>query len=113
MSKRKPPITYRDLLDKISALTPEQLAMPVLWCGENRGGPVQGIWILEEDQINPSGDGWEPVSLVRRELIESERMTEAEADKEIAGEEVVGVKGQVVLLTDEWEADQAPQGQSS
>ena len=55
-------MTYRELRDVLNSLSESQLNMPVRWGGENNSGFFTKVWIVEEDQINPSGDGWEPVS---------------------------------------------------
>lgn len=70
--------------------------MPVYYTGEGISGPIFGVWILDEDYINPSGEGMERVSDVRRGLIE-EGLTEAEADEGIAEEVVVASKGEPLL----------------
>jgi hypothetical protein len=57
-----PKFTYRKLKAIIDTLNDEQLDKEVIWAGEGRGGKAEGLWIAEEDQINPSGDGMEPIS---------------------------------------------------
>lgn len=54
--------TYRDLKEIINSLTSEQLDKEVIWAGDGRGGKIDSVWIADEDQINPSGDGMEPIS---------------------------------------------------
>lgn len=66
MSERKkyipaPAMTYRELLDALATFTPEQLAMPVRWSGEERGGDIQRVEIFKEEHID-CGDGASPVS---------------------------------------------------
>jgi hypothetical protein len=95
-SNGQKPMTWAELKAQIDTMTPEQLAMPVYYTGEDIGGPVYRVWVLGEDYINPSGDGMERVSEVRRCLIE-DGMTESEADEEIAGEPVVAFKGEPLL----------------
>lgn len=77
-SNGQKPMTWAELKAQIDTMTPEQLAMPVYYTGEDIGGPVYRVWVLGEDYINPSGDGMERVSEVRRCLIE-DGMTESEA----------------------------------
>lgn len=101
MSKRRDKaMTYGDLKKALDGLTPEQLAMRVGWTGEDTGGYVFSLWIVEEDHINPSGDGGEPVSEVRKYLIE-DGYTPEEAQREIDSEPVVALKGQPLLMVDE------------
>lgn len=54
-------MTYAELLAELQHLTPEQLAMPVRWCGDERGGVIQSVWVLKEDYVN-FGYGGEPWS---------------------------------------------------
>jgi hypothetical protein len=49
-------MTYQELLAALSALTPAQLAQPVVWSGDERGGKVSRVWIAEEDWIDYDGD---------------------------------------------------------
>lgn len=63
----------------LDQLTPEQLKQPVRWSGEERSGKIDTMWVLEEDYVNPSGDGLEPVSAYKDEpeAIEAETRTPA------------------------------------
>ena len=54
--------TYGDLLTELQALTPEQQNQQVRWVNEQGNGKVRSLWTLEEDHIDPSGDGMEPIS---------------------------------------------------
>lgn len=49
-------MTYAELKIQLEALTPAQLAMDVVWSGDERGGKVKSFWIAEEDWIG-GGDG--------------------------------------------------------
>jgi hypothetical protein len=79
--------TYRDLKQMINYLTEEQLDLQVRWAGDGRGGTLDKLWIVEEDQINPSGDGMEPVSAY-----------DNDPDFDASDEAVVCPKGSVLLL---------------
>lgn len=59
-------ITYADLKAKLDAMTPEQLAQPVIWEGDERGGYVGSVWEAEEDFVGESSDAdtWVPRSQV-------------------------------------------------
>jgi hypothetical protein len=94
--KRKPAMTLGALLDALQKLTPEQLAMPACWCGDSRGGQIQCVEILTEDQINPSGEGMEPVSSYQPGGEHYEEGMDILAD-----EPIVARKGQMLLMTDD------------
>lgn len=85
----KQKFTYRTLRDTIATLTDEQLDMEVIWAGDGRGGKLSGIWVVEEDQINPSGDGMEPVSAY-----------DDDSDFDASDEPIVCEKGTVILIED-------------
>lgn len=55
-------MNYKELKDKLNQLTPEQLQMDVLFWGENVSGEITNLLILEDDYINPSGEGCEPLA---------------------------------------------------
>jgi hypothetical protein len=90
MSQRNP-ILFAELKARLDQMTPEQLAMPVYWVGEDRGAPIVGLEMLNEDHINPSGDGMEPLSAYADD-------EDFEAIK--AEQPVVARKGQLLLLVD-------------
>lgn len=54
--------TYGDLLVELMALTPEQQNQQVRWINEAGNGKVRSLWVLDEDHIDPSGEGLEGVS---------------------------------------------------
>jgi hypothetical protein len=58
----KTTLTWAELKVFANKLTPQQLAQPVLAMGEP-GGAIESVTIFEEDFINPSGEGPEPVSV--------------------------------------------------
>ena len=84
-------MTYAELKAVLDTLTPEQLAQPVVWTGDERGGHVRYVWIAEEDWIGDSSD-YESV-LPRTEAMK--------VDPESYGDaEVVIPKGTVHLTVD-------------
>jgi len=93
MDKEK--FTYRQLKDILNALTDEQLDESIYCASEIGGGIVNEVWIVEEDQINPSGEGMEPISHYMDE--NGNNLDEYfDANKE----SIVCKKGTVVLLMD-------------
>lgn len=44
-------MTYAELKAQLDALTPEQLAMPVTWSGDEKGGYGVKLWIADEDFV--------------------------------------------------------------
>jgi len=61
-------MTFNDLKTKIDQMTPEQLAAPAIWWGDERGGEIQRVDILEEDYLRVD-DGLEPRSAYNGEDI--------------------------------------------
>lgn len=57
-------MTYAELKDRLGRLTAEQLAQPVVWTGDERGGDVKYLWIAEEDWVDNDDGDCEPRSLV-------------------------------------------------
>jgi hypothetical protein len=57
-------LSYGELRELLQAFTPEQLAAPVVWSGDERGGCVKDLWVAEEDWIGDSSDpeSWMPRS---------------------------------------------------
>ena len=49
-------ITYAELKTILDGFTPDQLAQPVVWSGDERGGYVNSVWVAEEDWIGESSD---------------------------------------------------------
>lgn len=94
-------MTYAELKAELDKLTPEQLAMEVQWSGDMRGGAVTSLWIAEEDHINPSGDGAEPISLyVQERAVEDEVSLEVAELRVRNEEEIVVAQGQPQLVVD-------------
>lgn len=87
-------MTYSDLKALLEGMTVEQLAMDVIVCAEEpgRGGPVDHIWTAAEDQVNPSGDGMEPISTYLPGGVGYEE------DNGIEDEPIVCRKGQGLLM---------------
>lgn len=57
-------MTYAELKAACDKLSPTQLAQPVVWSGDERGGHVRQVWISEEDWIGEPSDSetWVPRS---------------------------------------------------
>lgn len=91
-------LTFDDLDAFIKTLTPEQRAMEVMWNGEDRGGFVYQTLVLDDDQVNPSGDGWED----RRNYIRVMMEEEGEGEEVAAAEPIVARKGQPFFGVDAW-----------
>lgn len=62
MSNDPKPYTYAELLEDLRQLTPEQLAHPVKWFGDERGGAIARLDITEEDHVRID-DVVEPISV--------------------------------------------------
>jgi hypothetical protein len=91
---RKKPITFAELKAEIGRFTPEQLALPVMWWGDERGGDIDGVQVLDEDWLG--GDGEPPAP--RSAFGEDTRLPE-----EL---KVVWKKGTPVLSTDDFEDEE-------
>jgi len=78
-------MTYMELYEQLANLTYDKLSQPIRCCGSEVSGTRANIVVVAEDLINPSGDGWEPVSNYANE------------PEAIVGEPVV-VKAGTVLL---------------
>lgn len=96
MAEKK--ITFGELKAALDTFTPEQLRQYVMWGGEDRGGFVGEVHVFEDDQVNPSGDGWEDAADYRKQLLEDGE-TPDEADSIVAAETVLH-KGSPVLFVD-------------
>lgn len=90
------PLNYNDLAKFIETLTPEQREMPVIWNGEGCGGHIYETAVLDDDQVNPSGEGWED----RNSFIQS-AIADGETYEEVADEPIVAHKGQPYLCVDD------------
>lgn len=62
----KPAKTWQDIKDFANSLADHQLELPVIWWGEEKGGKVAGLTILQEDYY--AGDEFlEPLSSLEPE----------------------------------------------
>lgn len=59
--------TWYELKKFCSTLTGEQLGYEVKAWGENKAFTLKGVELLEDDFINPSGEGCEPISMYKDE----------------------------------------------
>jgi hypothetical protein len=59
--------TLENLYQELSKLTPEQRQQPARILGEKFNQTIDSVWILNEDHINPTSDGWEPKSVYAQE----------------------------------------------
>ena len=91
-------LTFDDLDNFIKTLTPEQRAMPVMWNGEAGGGFVYQTLVLDDDQVNPTGDGWEDRGNYIRVMVEEE----GENAEVAAAEPIVAHRGQPYFGVDAW-----------
>jgi hypothetical protein len=83
-------MTYQELLETLKTLTPEQLAQPVIWSGDERGGTIDRVWIASEDWCASDDGDCEPRSVLE------------ESEPELAAAAYVYIpKGTVHLTTDE------------
>jgi hypothetical protein len=57
-------VTYAELKSHLDSFTSDQLAMEVVWSGDERGGKVKSLWIAEEDWIGGGDGDCEPRSAV-------------------------------------------------
>jgi len=80
-------MTFAELKAQIDALTPEQLAMPVTWSGDEKGGYGIKLWVADEDFVYNS------------DLCGPERRSEAEK-RDCGRTYVVIPKGMPQLLVD-------------
>lgn len=55
-------MTFKELKDTLNALENFVLDIPIIVTTEMGAIQIDSLWIAAEDQINPSGDGMEPVS---------------------------------------------------
>jgi hypothetical protein len=58
-------MTYKELKEQIDKLTPEQLNEQVKVIDQTGMENISQLWCLEDDYINPSGDGIEPKSVYK------------------------------------------------
>lgn len=89
-------MTFAELKAALEKLTPEQLARPAYWSGEERGGEIESLGLTEEDYIRDDGDSGEIFS--RTDFEESCREY-GDADRAAKGV-VCFEKGSPLLYTD-------------
>jgi hypothetical protein len=81
--------TWHDVKRFANVLTEDQLFEPVKVWGEGFCHDITSVQIMEEDHVNPSGDGAEPVSVY---------LNDPEYGQEfIDGETIVVKKGEIRL----------------
>jgi hypothetical protein len=85
-------VTYAELKSKLDTMTAEQLARPVIWIGDERGGYVNQVYEHAEDMVGESSD---PDTWVPR----SEVGTSVSAEDYVDAEVCVA-KGTVELVVD-------------
>mgnify|MGYP003513356362 CR=1 len=56
-------MTYRELIEKLQALSPEQLDSQVKLMDEKGTYNLESVWALSEDYVNPSDEFLEPISV--------------------------------------------------
>lgn len=78
-------MTFAELKAKLDSLTPEQLAAEVIWCGDECGGPINELWIAEEDWVDNDGD-CEPRSVVPTDDGEDHRVLIPKGTPQLLGE---------------------------
>ncbi len=54
---------YKELKTFLNLLSNEQLEQEVVVIGEAFNGKMTNFWITEEDQVNPTGECLEPISV--------------------------------------------------
>lgn len=85
-------LTWGDIKELLDKATPEQLeSRALIWnvnneAAEIQGGVIDGFYQADEDHINPSGDGIEPVSAYLNN------------DDDITGEPIVIKKGDFLAI---------------
>lgn len=86
-------LLWSDLKTFCNSLSEEQLQNEVRVWGEEKGGGIYAISEIQDDLINPSGDGLEMKSIYTE--------SEDKDDKEIGEEEdIVVSKGSIILELD-------------
>lgn len=85
-------ITYAELKQQLDTFTPAQLAQPVVWCGDERGGHIKEVYVHAEDWIGDPGD-------YETYLPRSEALKQYAAD-DLESMEVCVPAGTVYLMVD-------------
>jgi hypothetical protein len=89
MESNEKKMTWRQLRDFCNSVPEEFINKNVHWVGEERGGIVKYAECFEEDMINPSGEGIEPVSAYT-----------SDTDFDLSVEQVVFQKGEPAIWVD-------------
>ena len=94
-------MTYREMKAALEVLTDEQLDQTIEYQEEDHCGMVVEVFIAEDDYINPSGEGAEPIGAYREMAIgEGFAETPEELEEDLAIEPIVFKKGTVFLITE-------------
>lgn len=91
-------MTYRELKEKLHKLEDSQLDQTVEYQAEDHVGLVDELFVAEDDYINPSGEGAEPIGEYRKYSMEDggyESVEEMEED--LSNERIVFKKGTVFI----------------
>ncbi len=91
-------LSFNDVAKFIETLTPEQREMDAMWAGEGRGGYIYETVVLTDDQINPSGDGWED----RGQYLQAAAAEGTDEERKATTEPIVARKGQPFFGVDAW-----------
>lgn len=83
--------TWADLKAFANELSDEQLSQPVIIWGEGFVKDAQFVEVIQEDMINPSGEGCEPVSVYTNDpeytdILESEKIQVYKGEIRIAAD---------------------------
>jgi len=87
-------MTYKELKEQIEKLPTEQLDETVKFIDETGMTKISSLWCLEEDYINPSGDGIEPRSVYEKDGVSYD------PEIDVSDEPVVLPKGSVLLVAE-------------
>lgn len=90
-------MNYRELRDQLNALTAEQLEQPALAYNEDYTMRIHKVDIIQEDMVNPSGEGAEPASLYCLGCDDPECES---SDSSAHGESIIAKKGDVFIELD-------------
>lgn len=82
--------TWADLKEFANTLSEEQLNQKVKVFGENHSETVKSVEIFDEDMIDPSGDGCEPISVY---------LNDPEYGQDFIDSETVCYKAGTIMIT--------------
>lgn len=89
-------MTFAELKAALEKLTPEQLALPARWSGEERGGEIDALELTDEDCLLDEGDTGE---LFLRSDLEDQCLAFGGKER-LAAAVVTCPKGTPLLFTD-------------